>query len=138
MLFIWPHTCAAPWVVFGSVQCVVVIYPENIKFWMEFNMTNSFINYIVNKFYLISSSKKITCENIRNYRIFWSIFVIGDMLTKLYVNINSNLAKSGGQAEQTKLHFGKNRNLTRCDSLPPLDWLNLTTWFLLLHNIMIY
>ena len=38
-------------------QCVV-IYPENIKFWMEFNMTNSSINYIVNKFYLISSSKK--------------------------------------------------------------------------------
>ena len=46
---------------------------------------------------------------------------MGDMLTKLYVNINSNLAKSGGQAEQTKLHFGKNRNLTMWDSLPPFD-----------------
>ena len=29
------------------------------------------------------------------------------MLTKLYVNINNNLAEPGGQAGQTKLHFGK-------------------------------
>ena len=38
-------------------QCVV-IYSENIKFQMEFNMTNSFINYIVNKFWLILPPKK--------------------------------------------------------------------------------
>ena len=31
------------------------------------------------------------------------------MLTKLYVNINSNLAELGGQDEQTKLHFGKKK-----------------------------
>ena len=44
------------------------------------------------------------------------------MLTKLYVNINNNLAEPGGQAGQTKLHFGKKQKpYKESDSLPPLD-----------------
>ena len=46
------------------------------------------------------------------------------MLTKLYVNINSNLAEPGGQAEQTinKTTFWKKQKpYKESESLPPLD-----------------
>ena len=46
------------------------------------------------------------------------------MLTKLYVNINSNLAELGGQDEQTKLHFEKKKTETLQGVIHCLHWID--------------